>query len=128
MRKPGEAGLAEWAQKIRALQRQVDEDEEEGHRMLEQEITASRLARVRHSTGYGRVPVDPAAGMLPLRLPPWRSTSSQPKRSHNLASRDPLSEILGIPKQFPMLSKRSLDWDWADEYAPVSAGPPSADR
>ncbi|KAI0297170.1 hypothetical protein BC826DRAFT_177664 [Russula brevipes] len=61
MRKPGEPGLAEWAQKIRALQRQVDEDEEEEHRKLEQEITASRLARVRRSTGYGRAPLDPAA-------------------------------------------------------------------
>lgn len=61
-RKPGEPGLAEWAQKIRALQRQVDADEEEEHRKLEQEINASRLARVRRSTGYSRVSLDPAAG------------------------------------------------------------------
>jgi hypothetical protein len=39
--KPGEPGLAEWAQKIRALQRQVDEDEEEEHRKLKHEITPS---------------------------------------------------------------------------------------
>jgi len=51
-RKPGEPGLAEWAQKIRALQRQVDQDEEEEHRRLEQGIAASRLARVRRSAGY----------------------------------------------------------------------------
>lgn len=62
-RKPGESGLAEWAQKIRALQRQVDEDEEEEHRKLEQEIAASRLARVRRSTGHSRAPLYPAAGM-----------------------------------------------------------------
>ncbi|KAH9176448.1 hypothetical protein EDB89DRAFT_1941539 [Lactarius sanguifluus] len=60
-RKPGESGLAEWAQKIRALQRQVDADEEEEHRKLEQEIAASRLARVRRSTGYSRISFDPAA-------------------------------------------------------------------
>lgn len=63
-RKPGEPGLAEWAQKIRALQRQVDQDEEEEHRKLEQEIAASRLARVRRSTGHGRASFDPSAGML----------------------------------------------------------------
>jgi hypothetical protein len=63
-RKPGEPGLAEWAQKIRALQHQVDQDEEEEHRKLEREIAASRRARVRRSTGYGRVPLDPPAGML----------------------------------------------------------------
>lgn len=60
-RKPGEPGLAEWAQKIRALQRQVDADEEEEHRKLEQEINASRLARVRRSAGYSRVSLDPTA-------------------------------------------------------------------
>jgi hypothetical protein len=63
-RKPGEPGLAEWAQKIRALQRQVDQDEEEEHRKLEQEIAASRLARVRRSAGPGRASLGPPAGML----------------------------------------------------------------
>jgi len=63
VRKTGEPGLAEWALKIRALQRHVDEDEEEEHRKLEQEIAASRLARVRRSTTYGRTSLDPAAGM-----------------------------------------------------------------
>jgi hypothetical protein len=62
-RKPGEPGLADWAQKIRALQRQVDQDEEDEHRRLEQEIAASRLARVRRSAGYGRASISPAAGM-----------------------------------------------------------------
>ncbi|KAI0320894.1 hypothetical protein OF83DRAFT_1168897 [Amylostereum chailletii] len=47
-----EAGLAEWTQKIKAMQRQVDADEEEEHRRLEKEIQASRLARVRRSAGY----------------------------------------------------------------------------
>jgi hypothetical protein len=61
-RKAGEPGLAEWAQKIRALQRQVDADEEEEHRKLEQEINASRLARVRRSAGHSRVSLDLVAG------------------------------------------------------------------
>jgi hypothetical protein len=62
-RKAGEPGLAEWAQKIRALQRQVDDDEEEEHRKLEQEIAASRLARIRRSGAYGHSSLDPAVGM-----------------------------------------------------------------
>lgn len=49
-----EAGLAEWTSKIKALQRQVDEDEEVEHRRLEQEIAASRLARIRRSTGFSQ--------------------------------------------------------------------------
>jgi hypothetical protein len=63
VRRTGEPGLAEWAQRIRALQRQVDEDEEEEHRKLEQEIAASRLARVRRSAVYDCSSLDPAAGM-----------------------------------------------------------------
>lgn len=71
VRKPGEPGLAEWAQKIRALQRQVDADEEEEHKKLEQEINASRLARVRRSAGYSRVSLNPAAGTLFLMQVGW---------------------------------------------------------
>ncbi|PBK91545.1 hypothetical protein ARMGADRAFT_1013942 [Armillaria gallica] len=50
-----EDGLAEWASKIKAMQQQVDADEEAEQRKLEQEIAASRLARQRRSrgTGYG---------------------------------------------------------------------------
>ncbi|KAG7446222.1 uncharacterized protein BT62DRAFT_104514 [Guyanagaster necrorhizus] len=50
-----EDGLAEWANKIKAMQQQVDADEEVEQRKLEQEIAASRLARQRRSrgTGYG---------------------------------------------------------------------------
>ena len=46
-----ESGLAEWTSKIKAMQRQVDEDEETETRRLEEEIAASRLARMRRSTG-----------------------------------------------------------------------------
>lgn len=48
-----ESGLAEWTSKIKALQRQVDEDEEAETKRLEEEIAASRLARMRRSTGRG---------------------------------------------------------------------------
>ncbi|KAI3618752.1 gelsolin repeat [Moniliophthora roreri] len=48
-----EDGLAEWTSKIRALQQQVDADEEAEHRRLEEEIAASRLARMRRSRGIG---------------------------------------------------------------------------
>ncbi|KAG5648543.1 hypothetical protein DXG03_003154 [Asterophora parasitica] len=46
-----EAGLAEWTNKIKALQRQVDADEEAEQSRLEEEIAASRLARIRRSQG-----------------------------------------------------------------------------
>lgn len=48
-----EAGLAEWTSKIKAMQRQVDADEEAEQKRLEEEIAASRLARLRRSQGVG---------------------------------------------------------------------------
>ena len=48
-----ESGLAEWTSKIKALQRQVDEDEEAETKRLQDEIAASRLARMRRSGGRG---------------------------------------------------------------------------
>ncbi|KII92264.1 hypothetical protein PLICRDRAFT_50680 [Plicaturopsis crispa FD-325 SS-3] len=50
-----ETGLAEWTSKIKALQRQVDADEEAEQRRLEEEIAASRMARMsRRRTGGGK--------------------------------------------------------------------------
>ncbi|KAF8893984.1 hypothetical protein BD779DRAFT_1467564 [Infundibulicybe gibba] len=46
-----EPGLAEWTSKIKAMQRQVDADEEAEQKRLEEEIAASRLARIRRSRG-----------------------------------------------------------------------------
>ena len=43
-------GLAEWTSKIKALQRQVDGDEEAETRRLEEEIMVSRMSRMRRST------------------------------------------------------------------------------
>lgn len=45
-----ESGLAEWTSKIKALQRQVDEDEENETKKLEEEIRTSRMTRIRRST------------------------------------------------------------------------------
>ncbi|KAG6887503.1 hypothetical protein C0992_012024 [Termitomyces sp. T32_za158] len=50
---PSEPGLAEWTNKIKAMQRQVDADDEAEQMRLEQEIAASRLARKRRSQGFG---------------------------------------------------------------------------
>ena len=46
-----DANLAEWTNRIKALQREVDEDEELEQRRLEEEIRASRIARARRSGG-----------------------------------------------------------------------------
>jgi hypothetical protein len=48
-----DAGLAEWTSKIKAMQRQVDADEELEQKRLTEEIAASRLARLRRSRGVG---------------------------------------------------------------------------
>ena len=45
-----DASLAEWTSKIKAMQKQVDDDEEAETRRLEAEIAASRKARMRRST------------------------------------------------------------------------------
>ena len=55
-----DTGLAEWAERIKAIQRQVDDDEAEEQRRLEEEIRASRLARKRRSQGYGSRSTTPA--------------------------------------------------------------------
>lgn len=49
-----ESGLSEWTTKIKALQRQVDEDEENETKKLEEEIRASRMTRMRRSTLQSR--------------------------------------------------------------------------
>ena len=46
-----ETGLAEWTSKIKAMQRQLDADEEAEQKRLEEEIATSRLARLRRSHG-----------------------------------------------------------------------------
>lgn len=48
-----ETGLAEWTSRIKALQRQVDADEEAEQKRLEEEIATARRARLRRSRGAG---------------------------------------------------------------------------
>lgn len=48
-----EKGLAEWTNKIKAIQKQVDADEEDEQKRLEEEIAAARQARLRRSRGMG---------------------------------------------------------------------------
>ncbi|KAJ7780539.1 hypothetical protein DFH07DRAFT_433564 [Mycena maculata] len=48
-----DAGLSEWASKIKDMHRQVDPNEEADQKRLEDEIAASRLARLRRSRGLG---------------------------------------------------------------------------
>ncbi|KAF9529442.1 hypothetical protein CPB83DRAFT_266599 [Crepidotus variabilis] len=48
-----DTGLAEWTSKIKAIQRQVDADEEDEQKRLEEEIAAARQARLRRSRGMG---------------------------------------------------------------------------
>jgi hypothetical protein len=46
-----DADLAEWTSKIKAIQRQVDADEDSEQKRLEEEIAAARRARLRRSRG-----------------------------------------------------------------------------
>lgn len=48
-----EKDLAEWTSKIKALQKQVDADEEAEQKRLEDEIVAARRARFRRRSGMG---------------------------------------------------------------------------
>lgn len=48
-----DAGLSEWASRIKDMHRQTDPDEEADQKRLEDEIAASRLARLRRSRGLG---------------------------------------------------------------------------
>jgi hypothetical protein len=48
-----ETDLAEWMSKIKALQKQVDADEEAEQKRLEDEIVAARRARLRRRSGMG---------------------------------------------------------------------------
>ncbi|EIN11515.1 hypothetical protein PUNSTDRAFT_83145 [Punctularia strigosozonata HHB-11173 SS5] len=49
-----EAGVAEWASRIKELQRQVDEDDEAEQRRLEEEIAQSRMKRLSRRGQMGR--------------------------------------------------------------------------
>jgi hypothetical protein len=48
-----DADLADWTSKIKAIQRQVDAEEVDEPKKLEEEIAAARQARLRRSRGGG---------------------------------------------------------------------------
>lgn len=51
-----DAGLAEWTSKIKAIQQEVDRDEEVEQRRLQEEIAQSRLERARRrNTATGSI-------------------------------------------------------------------------
>lgn len=69
-------GLAEWTSKIKAMQRQVNADDEAEQRRLEEEIVRARLARMRRSTsgmsgdfGVGMHGIDLGRYLLAWTLP-----------------------------------------------------------
>jgi hypothetical protein len=51
--KADSSGLAEWTSRIKAIQAQVDADEEAEQRRLEQEIAASRAKRMSRRQSQG---------------------------------------------------------------------------
>ncbi|KZV63799.1 hypothetical protein PENSPDRAFT_691304 [Peniophora sp. CONT] len=81
-----ESGLAEWAEKIKAIQRQVDDDEAEEQRRLEDEIRASRLARKRRSHGVGSRSATPAIVDEPI-VEPRSPTRADDEDFRDYASR-----------------------------------------
>ncbi|KXN85318.1 Gelsolin [Leucoagaricus sp. SymC.cos] len=75
-----ETGLAEWTSKIKALQRQVDADEEAEQKRLEEEIATARRARLRRSrgAGYGGDSMDLSVSPSALGNPSSRLSKSPP--------------------------------------------------
>ena len=59
-----EDDLTEWTNRIKEIQRAVDEDEEAEQKRLEEEIRASRLARTRRSMGM----MSPTTGSDPSKI------------------------------------------------------------
>ncbi|KAG1751536.1 uncharacterized protein EDB91DRAFT_611862 [Suillus paluster] len=69
-------GLAEWTSRIKAMQRQVDADDEVEQRRLEEEIVRARLARMRRSTSG--MSGDFGIGMHGIDLGKLQEASSSP--------------------------------------------------
>ncbi|TCD60969.1 hypothetical protein EIP91_009250 [Steccherinum ochraceum] len=100
-----ESGLAEWTSKIKALQRQVDEDEEAEHRRLEEEITASRLARLRRSTGSRANSVDLSTSDVAATLKNIDAPNLvDPSRSRQQNQDDAMKKLTGTSVHDPPAS------------------------
>ncbi|KAI0093192.1 hypothetical protein BDY19DRAFT_922571 [Irpex rosettiformis] len=101
-----EAGLAEWTSRIKELQRQVDADEEAETKRLEEEIAASRLARMRRSTGRGTSTdlstTDVAQSLREM------STTPGPAADREQSQNDTLKKLTGESRS-PGLSSHARD-------------------
>ncbi|KAH0827451.1 hypothetical protein J3R83DRAFT_4139 [Lanmaoa asiatica] len=95
-----DTGLAEWTNRIKAMQRQVDADDEAEQRRLEEEITRARLARMRRSrTGQSG---DFGVGMHGIDLSKLQegspSTVEAELRTVTSSSELPSASTVSLPK------------------------------
>ncbi|KDR75771.1 hypothetical protein GALMADRAFT_226417 [Galerina marginata CBS 339.88] len=95
-----ETGLAEWTSKIKALQREVDADEEAEQKRLEEEIAAARQARLRRKSGMGAAS---RVDNLDMSMDKEPSSFSNSNNSNNTSGKD-------IPKS---AAERENDQDTA---------------
>ncbi|KAG1752937.1 hypothetical protein EDB19DRAFT_1670672 [Suillus lakei] len=112
-------GLAEWTSRIKAMQRQVDADDEAEQRRLEEEIVRARLARTRRSTSG--MSGDFGIGMHGIDLGKLQESSSSATPPPNDPSAGnataPASEKLprAMPSHKPVVSSNT-----ASQRAPMS--------
>jgi len=83
-----ESDLAEWSSKIKAMQQQVDADDEAEQKRLEEEIAAARQARMRRSRG-SRPPNDSEIGMSLLSSQTNNDAERPTKRKHPFRTTEP---------------------------------------
>ncbi|KAG6819869.1 hypothetical protein H0H93_007803 [Arthromyces matolae] len=107
---PSEPGLVEWTSKIKALQRQLDADDEAEQTRLEQEIAASRLARKRRSQGLG-IPIHTIADQS-------RADNAQLDLTQSTAEPELLKRSSGLPATNTEQSSYQQD---TQKRAPVAA-------
>ncbi|KAH7915180.1 hypothetical protein BJ138DRAFT_1142208 [Hygrophoropsis aurantiaca] len=107
-----DSGLAEWTSRIKAMQRQVDADEETEQRRLEEEIVRARLARMRRSrTGQSG---DFGIGMHGVDLAMLQNDTSSSHQSESsipsssTVSEKPLAPNVALPAVPPKSAPVSL--------------------
>ncbi|KAG1900621.1 uncharacterized protein F5891DRAFT_951765 [Suillus fuscotomentosus] len=102
-------GLAEWTSKIKAMQRQVNADDEAEQRRLEEEIVRARLARMRRSTSgmsgdFGLQESSSSVTPSPNDLPAGNTTSApaSEKPPRTIPSHKPAVSSNTTPKRVHM--------------------------
>ncbi|KAI5123911.1 hypothetical protein M0805_005727 [Coniferiporia weirii] len=130
-----EAGLAEWTSRIKAIQREVDADEEAEQRSLEEEIRASRLARSRRSGGaQAFAPADrerlrsssPVAQVSPPPRTTTTTTTTTVGQGHDRHANlvDTLHKLTGEPPSPAPAAAAVLPSAQAERKAKAPAVPP----